>query len=202
MPIGRSLSKAGKRPPPVAFQVVTPTSFADNFNRPDEPLEASASWTRLGGAAGALRVVGGGVASPNALGATTYLAPDLGIDNKYTQATFLSGSAVDMSLLGHAASSGSFIRVYSGVGTTWRLQSRVLTGAASDLGSVFPATAAGDVIRMEVRPGTDVKWFRNGALQETVAWPGPMEPATRTGLRGGAINNAAAIMDGFLTGAL
>lgn len=68
-----------------AGRVLAPSVFFDNFDRPDEPLEASPNWTRVGGAAGDIDVTSNVAYCRTSTDGAAYQSPDLGPGDKYVQ---------------------------------------------------------------------------------------------------------------------
>lgn len=68
--------------------------FNDNFNHPDENLEASVNWTRIDGVVGAIQVIANEahLVEPNFANASAYVSPDEGSPNHYTQILRTSGA--------------------------------------------------------------------------------------------------------------
>lgn len=124
--------------------------FADDFNRQNEPLEATADWTRVGGIAGGATVSTNRVAAvdTNTIG-TAYLAPDTFSSDHFAQAAWLTSTAPGPFICCRITDGNNYVGArYGSVGTQFELFKRV-AGAFTILGSFVQALVPGDVIRLE-----------------------------------------------------
>lgn len=173
--------------------------FADNFNRANENLEASANWTHDGLIAGAM------VVSSNRLRSTTsdlagsgYLCPDVGIADHYVQYTAVdnpqgSGSFACCRMTDR----GNFVGIRNHHGTLEVF--RRVGGTLAELHLASQGIVAGDLLRLECE-GTNYRAYVNGDLRAS----GAIGDATLTSTRQGVVSRyvSATWADNFEAGAL
>lgn len=145
-----------------SYGAIPAPSFTDNFDRADENLEASANWTRIGGAAAQAAVRSNELAM---IGGTTtlYAAPALANATHYVRGTIrgaIPASPASFPLALRGLDQGNFVGVRWG---TSALQVfRAIGGTFNQAVSHSVTPAAGDDIVLAVRG--DFLWlYRNNA---------------------------------------
>lgn len=159
--------------------VPAPLTFAETFDRADENLEASANWTRVGGATGTLAVRSNQVAAI-ATTQTAFLSPDLGAVNHYVEMTMTSSGVAGPLLAVRAVDSNNFVGVRQN-STNYQLY-KVVGNAFTLLGTTTQAPTVGDRLRLEAS-GSTVSLSINGAASlSNLSLGADLATSTRTGL--------------------
>lgn len=160
-------------------------NFTDNFNRADENLEASANWTRVDGAAGALQV------SSNMLGSfstteTAYQCPDCAVAGQFVQATNKDGTGSNHGFLAlRVTDANNFVGARVS-GAIYQVFQRV-AGTFTQLGTDVGAQNAGDVMLLTISSGNSLDFSVNGSALLT----GLSVSGSLTSTRAGFIQRSA-----------
>lgn len=160
MHISRRMRSGGGRVSSNSFQ-----TFADSFERADENLEASASWTLVPGVTGGLAVVSNKLNVVDTLSAgSLYYAPDIGSGNQYGEAVWketLTPASFGVlryqdlnNFVGYRVLlTGRLIELYKRVAGTLTL-----------ITQIWSTPIAGDVVRLELF-GTKAVFKVNGIVR-------------------------------------
>lgn len=178
------------------------SSFTDNFNRANEPLDVSPNWERVSGIANQINISGNAVATTatSTANQTLYLLrhAELGMPaaDYFAQVVWNSTATTSGWLVARATDANNFLGCQL-IGTTLQLYKR-LAGTFTVLSGL--TLVANDVIRMECA-GNVLRWYRNGTLAYTYTIVDSVHLSGRAGLmsRSGAANPA---FDDFTVGAL
>lgn len=160
----------------------TPGAFLDNFDRANEDLEADAAWTRVGGTAGAAKVVSNALNFTSGTDATAYQAPNFGTADHYAQAKRPSASGAEWFLACRIQDGNNFVgarlastdsgwAVYKRVGGTFTLLARYQMAATFKTNSIA---------RLEVLGG-NYQLIVDGVVLLTGAIGSHVDTATRAG---------------------
>jgi hypothetical protein len=135
-------------------------AFTDDFNRSDENLEASASWTLIDGPAGGARVVSNVLKINTTNSVCSYSCPDQGSADHYTQAVWNTLAYGFTSI--RLTDGNNFIGVRH-EGTDWQVYKRD-TGSFSLIGSYTVGLTGGDIAYLEGN-GNDITLKVNGTTR-------------------------------------
>lgn len=143
---GQSVSKA------ITLNVTSGFIFADNFNRANENLEASANWTLIDGLAGNISVSSNHITCAQTSTAdASYNCPNIGSDSMYVELDWnLTSGTPSMFFCGRHQDSNNFIGMrYNGPTNGVQIYKRV-AGTFTNLGSHAGSITAGSTLRMEI----------------------------------------------------
>ncbi|UIS25220.1 putative tail protein [Erythrobacter phage vB_EliS-L02] len=183
--------------PRASFQL-----FTDNFNRPDENLEDSADWDRIGGSGGEMGVRSNAAAMLAGTDGPAYVCPDLNQADQFAEAIFSSSADANYFLACRVQDANNFIgvRKWTLGGDRWSIYKRV-AGTFTELALAEDSSlAAGNVkARLEVIGDTARLYVDESLYLETAI--GAHTAATRTGfiVRNDAFNPA---FEDFRAGAI
>lgn len=135
--------------------------FADDFNRPDEDLEASVNWTRVGGLVAGAAVRSNQCAFIDVTAETAYLSPDAGSANHSTEVERrISSDRIYFECCCRLTDANNFIGMRHSAGT-YRIFRRV-AGVFLELDNLILPAAVGDIMRLECN-GDQIIGRVNGA---------------------------------------
>jgi hypothetical protein len=160
-------------------------NFFDLFDRPDENLEASASYTHAGQAGAA--AIRGNRLSSNTVAVGVYLVPDQGSSAHYTQASFYGTAGAVGFITVRTSDVNNWIGLRYAIGA-WQMY-KFVAGAATLLGSYTVAAVAGDVGRIEADAYNNVRVYVNGTLRISVVESFNSTISRQGVVAGGAIVN-------------
>lgn len=175
-------------------------TFTDDFNRPNEGLEASANWTRVDGAANAAAIQSNEVYQFSTTN-SAYQCPDQATPDHYTQV--VSRDATPVATNGfycctRVTDSNNFFGVRHN-NTAYQLYKRN-AGSFTLIGSYTVGHSDGDIVRLE-SDSSDVHTFKlNGTTRVTSSTDTFNNTETRQGLV--VRTNSGRWFDDFEAGAL
>lgn len=186
--------------------VEEPSGFTDDFNRPDQQLEASPEWELISGTAGTGQVVSNrmvGSGTPTVTAA--YRSPDMGSEDQAVQFSMLSNNAAANGATPFVTCRMSALLTGVGIRLSENFISvfKMINGTFTLLAEYSVTYVSGMVIRMEV-VGTSFRVAVNGARvtpssgSETIGGTQPAS-STRQGL---TLRSATLMLDDYRTEAI
>lgn len=135
--------------------------FTDDFNRADEDLEDSADWTQIDTNAGAATIVSNVLTSTQTGGVQSYLCPDQGSADHYSQGVIKTGGGTFPCCV-RMTNGNNFIGARH-TGGDWELFKRV-SGSFTLLGDFTASLVSGDILRVDA-DGNDITVKINATLR-------------------------------------